>query len=94
MATNSNDLTGLLDLVTKSLTTRIEADIRDELPTDAATLGVAIKLLKDNNITADPLKRENLKELQAKMAEQAAQRRQRRGNVIALAGTDLPDTGT
>lgn len=91
---NRQDLEALLDLVTKSLKTRIEQDLTDNVPTDAATLGAAIKLLKDNSCTADPANRDELDSLRDKLKEAANKRMQRASNVIALAGGDLEATGT
>lgn len=48
------ELQELHRLIAQSLNQRIEADMEDGIPTDAATLGAAIKFLKDNSITADP----------------------------------------
>lgn len=84
------ELHELHKLVTKALTQRISQDLEDELPTDAATLGVALKLLKDNAVTADPADADDLAELRKKLTEQA-QRRQRTGNVIPLAQSDLDE---
>ena len=75
--------------VARSLNDRITQDIEDKLPTDAATLGAAIKFLKDNNVSADPAAKENLDELRKSLSEQAAARRKARGNVVALATADL-----
>ena len=84
------ELHELHSLVTKTLTKRISQDLEDDLPTDAATLGVALKLLKDNAVTADPADADDLTELRKKLTEQA-QRRQRTGNVIPLAQSDLDE---
>ena len=56
-ATPLAELQELHQLVAKSLNTRISQDMEDNLPTDAATLGAAIKFLKDNSVTADPADR-------------------------------------
>lgn len=83
------ELQALQDLIVKSLNKRIEQDLEDDIPTDAATLGVAIKLLKDNNVSADPADAGELSSLREKLAEQNRQRAQRRGNVIQMADHDL-----
>lgn len=75
--------------VAKSLKNRIEQDIADDLPTDAATLGAAIKFLKDNNISADPAASDDLSELRDKLKAQADLRRQNMRNVVNLAERDL-----
>lgn len=88
-ATSVAELNGLHALIAKSLTQRIEQDIADNIPTDAATLGAAIKFLKDNNVTADPADADDLSELRDKLKEQSAARRRKVGNVVALASADL-----
>ena len=88
-ATSVTELNGLHTLIARSLTLRIEQDIQDNIPTDAATLGAAIKFLKDNNVTADPADADDLSELRDKLKEQSAQRRRKVGNVVALATADL-----
>lgn len=75
--------------VAESLKTRIEQDLSDNIPTDAATLGAAIKFLKDNNVTADPADANDLHDLRSKLSEAAEQRRKRVGNVLALATKDV-----
>ena len=67
----------------------IEQDIEDNIPTDAATLGAAIKFLKDNSVTADPADADDLGALREKLAKQAKERRERGSNVVALATSDL-----
>lgn len=89
MTIKLEDLQALLGLVTKSLTTRIQQDMEDQIPTDAATLGAAIKLLKDNNVSADPADKDDLNKLRDKMKEQADARKSRGGNVLSLARGDL-----
>ena len=83
------ELQALQDLIVKSLNKRIEQDLEDDIPTDAATLGVAIKLLKDNNVSADPADSQELSGLREKLAEQQRQRANRRNNVINMADHDL-----
>lgn len=83
------ELQALQDLIVKSLNNRIEQDIEDGIPTDAATLGVAIKLLKDNNVSADPADATELGSLREKLAEQNRLRQERRNNVIQMANHDL-----
>lgn len=88
-ATSLDELNSLHQLVAKSLNTRLTDDLKDGIPTDAATLGAAIKFLKDNEITADPASKEDLTELRDKLKQQAASRKKTAGNVIALANSDL-----
>jgi hypothetical protein len=86
---SSKELEALHRLVASSLTKRIEEDMRDGIPTDAATLSSAIKFLKDNSITADPADADDLHDLRKKLTEQAQQRRNKGTNVVALATADL-----
>lgn len=88
-AATLGELQELHRLIAKSLNQRIEQDIEDNIPTDAATLGAAIKFLKDNNVTADPADADDLSQLRDKLKEQSAQRRRKVGNVVALATADL-----
>ena len=88
-ASSVAELSALHQLITKSLTQRIEQDIEDNIPTDAATLGAAIKFLKDNSVTADPADADDLGALRDKLAKQAKERRERGSNVVALASADL-----
>ena len=83
------DLKDLHSLIARSLNQRISQDMEDGLPTDAATLGAAIKFLKDNNVSADPADADDLYALRAKLKQQAEQRRAGRSNVVQLATQDL-----
>lgn len=88
-ATPLAELQELHRLVAKSLNHRIQADMEDDIPTDAATLGAAIKFLKDNAVTADPADSDDLAKLRDKLSKQAAERKARGSNVVALATADL-----
>ena len=88
-ATPLAELQELHQLVAKSLNQRITWDMKDNIPTDAATLGAAIKFLKDNAVTADPADSDDLKGLRDKLTEQAKARRERGSNVVELAKADL-----
>ena len=83
------DLQDLHSLIARSLNQRISQDMEDGLPTDAATLGAAIKFLKDNNVSADPADADDLSALRDKLKQQAEQRRAGRSNVVQLATQDL-----
>jgi hypothetical protein len=76
MPASRTELNGLHSLIVKALTQRVEADMQDNVPTDAATMGAIIKLLKDNDITANPADDSELKDLRAKLSEASARRRQ------------------
>lgn len=88
-AATLGELQELHRLIAKALNQRIEQDIEDNIPTDAATLGAAIKFLKDNAVTADPADADDLGALRDKLAKQAKERRERGSNVVALATADL-----
>lgn len=83
------ELQDLHSLIARSLNKRIQQDMEDDLPTDAATLGAAIKFLKDNNVSADPADADDLTALRDKLKQQAEQRRAGRSNVVQLAQQDL-----
>lgn len=83
---NTDDLGKLHGLAVQMMVWRVSADLRDKLPTDAATLGVITKFLKDNSITADAADNKKLDALKAKLAEA------RKAKVVQL--SDLAPTGT
>lgn len=87
MASSRKDLEELHSLITKSFTSRITADLEDNIPTDAATLSGAVKFLKDNAVTADPASQDDLTELRDKLTEAAKKRR----NVLSLVDKDLKE---
>lgn len=88
-ATPLAELQELHRLVANSLNQRITMDMQDNIPTDAATLGAAIKFLKDNAVTADPTDSDDLSDLRKKLTEQAKERRARGSNIVDLATADL-----
>ena len=85
-----DELHELHSLVTRSYSERIQKDLEDGFPTDAATLSGAAKFLKDNAVTADPADKADLKDLQAKLKEQALarERGKARSNVLDLVRKD------
>lgn len=89
MAATLKELQELHRMVAKSLTKRIGQDMEDELPTDAATLGAAIKFLKDNSVSADPADADDLEDLRSKLTKQMQERRSKGASAIAAASTDL-----
>jgi hypothetical protein len=89
MATSRKELEELHVLVARSYKNRIEQDINDNIPTDAATLSGAVKFLKDNAITADPADQDDLSELRDRLKEQAEKRRKRNGTHLQLAQSDM-----
>lgn len=88
MASSRKDLDDLHKLITRSFTQRIEQDLSDNIPTDAATLSGAVKFLKDNAITADPAAQDDLAELRDKLKVVAEQRRKSNGSLLTLAKAD------
>lgn len=62
----------------------IDRDIKDEMPTDAATLSVINNFLARNNITCDPADQDTTGALQAKFKEQARLREERKATSLAL----------
>lgn len=89
MAASTEDMQNLHKIVVASITTRIVQDMEDNLPTDAATLGAAIKMLKDNNITADPADKEDLAGLRDALTKQREARRAKGNNVLELVKMDM-----
>lgn len=83
------ELQELHALIARSLNKRISQDMDDDIPTDAATIGAAIKFLKDNNVSADPADADDLTELRENLRKQTEARRARRSNVVTLANSDL-----
>lgn len=84
-----SDLQELHSLIAQSLNTRIKQDMEDSLPTDAATLGAAIKFLKDNNVSADPADRDDLTELRENLRKQSEARKNKRTGMLSLVQDDL-----
>jgi hypothetical protein len=87
MASSRKDLEELHALITKSFKTRIEADLEDNIPTDAATLSGAVKFLKDNAVTADPASTDDLTELRDKLKEAA----KKRASLLSLVDNDMKE---
>ena len=83
-------LEALHKAVANSLTKRIEEDTNEGIPTDAATLGAAIRFLRDNEITADPSTNGDIERLRERLREQAKIRQRHRGsNIVSLAEDEL-----
>lgn len=83
------ELDALMGLLVRHLTNTLEENEKDNIPTDAATLSVITKLLKDNNVTADPASSDDLSALREKLTVAANQRRAKASNVVALAEADV-----
>lgn len=89
MASSMKDLEELHGLITRSYKTRIEQDLADNIPTDAATLSGAVKFLKDNLVTADPADADDLADLRDKLKEVAEKRRNKGKAALALVAADM-----
>lgn len=86
MAGSLERLGKLHELVTDSFIARIEEDMADNLPTDAATLAAAAKFLKDNEVSVDPAETDKLDELREAMINRSkANKANQAQNVVELA---------
>lgn len=74
----------------QQLEATIDRDIKDGMPTDAATLSVINNFLARNNITCDPADKDTTAGLQEKFKEQARLREERKQTALAL----VKKTGT
>lgn len=74
----------------EQLTATIDRDIKDDMPTDAATLSVITNFLAKNNITCDPADSDATSKLQEQFKEQARIREERKRNALTAirTGTD------
>lgn len=89
MAASIGELHELHRMITKSMTERIRQDLEDNVPTDAATLGAITKFLKDNNVSADPADKEDLKGLQNDFMRLRQEREARKKKQLELAADSL-----
>lgn len=89
MASSMKELDELHTLVTRSYKERIQQDLQDNIPTDAATLAGAVKFLKDNAVTADPADVDDLKDLRDQLKTVAEARRNKVGTALALVQSDM-----
>lgn len=67
---------------------RLRMDIRDNVPTDAATISAMTKFLKDNEITADPADKSDLGDAR-KLLMQQSEARRRLASVTSIAPRDI-----
>lgn len=72
-------------MLADSFVARLAADAKDEIPTDAATLGAISKFLKDNEVTADPADSDELAHLKQQFINLQSQRNNGRKTAAALA---------
>lgn len=91
MAAKAETLARLHELQAQMMIRRLEADLNDDVYTDAATLGAISKFLKDNEITADPANSDDLTEMRQKLIAAQQARRERAANVIQLVEKDLKE---
>lgn len=89
-AASTASLNDLHRKLAEQLDKTLERDIKDDMPTDAATLSVIANFLAKNNITCDPADRDTTTALQEKFKQQAAEREQRKQTALAL----VKKTGT
>jgi hypothetical protein len=68
--------------LTEQLNSTLDRDIKDNMPTDAATLSVISNFLAKNNITADPADRDTTDALRDKFKQQQAEREQRKRDAL------------
>jgi len=83
------DLEELHKLITRSYSERIQQDLDDNIPTDAATLSGAVKFLKDNAVTADPATTDDLSDLRDKLKAAANLRRDKVNGTLSLVQSDM-----
>lgn len=62
----------------------LDRDLKDDMPTDAATMSVIKGFLADNKITCDPAERDTTSALAEKFREQARVREERKQKSLAL----------
>lgn len=93
MAATNESLHALHEKFAKNLTRVLERDEADDMPTDAATLGVIKAFLKDNEITADPADKDMTSELRQKFIEQQETARKRKLQLVESARQDIQQTG-
>lgn len=69
-AASEEELKGLHGRVVRQLNRTFDQAEEEDFPLDAATIGVAIKMLKDNNISATPADNDDLQKLRDKLTGQ------------------------
>lgn len=89
MAGSLEKLGRLHELITDSFISRIEEDMNEKLPTDAATLAAAAKFLKDNDVSADPAEQGKLDDLRQAMINRSKENKINQVNNIVDLATRL-----
>ena len=92
-ASSLAELQELHRLVTRSFKERLELDLEEQVPTDAATLGACIKFLKDNAISADPETADDLAELRSRLVQASQARRGSTPTPSLLQDVEDPEIG-
>lgn len=83
-AASTDSLLELHAKLARQLDATLDRDIKDDMPTDAATLSVISNFLKNNNITCDPAEKDTTSALSEKFREQARVREERKQKALAL----------
>lgn len=90
-ATDKASLEALHQLVTRAYSTEIALALKEEAPPNPALLAGAAKFLKDNDVTADPADKEDLKSLQSQLKAAAEARRIRKRPLLEVVKEDLDE---
>lgn len=90
-ATDKASLEALHQLVTRAYSTEIALALKEEAPPNPALLAGAAKFLKDNDVTADPADKEDLKSLQVQLKAAAEARRIRKRPLLEVVKEDLDE---
>lgn len=90
-ASDKASLEELHQLVTRAYSTEIALALKDEAPPNPALLAGAAKFLKDNDVTADPAEKEDLKTLQAQLRAASEARKLSKRPLLAAVQNDLDE---
>lgn len=93
-AASTASLNDLHRKLAEQMVRTLDRDMEDDLPTDAATMGVIKGFLKDNGITADPASEDSTAELQRKFIDQRKRADDARNKGLALVRAMDQQTGT
>lgn len=90
-ASDKASLEELHQLVTRAYSTEIALALKEEAPPNPALLAGAAKFLKDNDVTADPAEKEDLKTLQAQLRAASEARKLSKRPLLAAVQSDLDE---
>lgn len=90
-ASDKASLEELHQLVTRAYSTEIALALKEEAPPNPALLAGAAKFLKDNDVTADPAEKEDLKTLQAQLRAASEARKLSKRPLLAAVQNDLDE---